>query len=445
MYNTGLTAVRVFYHDVSQMKILHVADYLPGLHKVSGGAEFAARRVIDEQSGAGIEVEVVTLRADFPDHVVPWRRYEMRNLDRLAPRLVYAVKQMYFPGDPLASADLAAAIAQSRPDVVHYHNLHFSGLSVTECARAAGIPSVWSIYDYWVFCPSFMLLTKENELCLRGHGKHCVDCVGARRLKMLKPIKRTLFGLRPSVFARPVAAVDRLVVLSEASRELLVHHGISPQRISVLPQYIWKEAAAVQTFAQVVPGRMIYVGWVEQRKGLHVVIEALARVAQEFPSLHLDVLGLPSNAGYQAQVERLALERGIADRVRFRGKVGRDELIGELGRAFLVTIPEQWENMSPVILTEAMAAGACVLASRVGGIRQFVEEFRNGLMAQRDDPAEYAERMRWAMQHVHEVSNMATNARQRAAELFDPTSINARTLELYQSLLSTPMQGASLG
>jgi len=111
------------------MKILHVADYLPGLHKVAGGAEFAARRVIDEQSAAGIDVEVATLRADLPSQVLPWRHYEMRNLDRYAPGFAYAVKQMYFPADPLASTDLATAIAQSRPDVVHYHNLHFSGLS----------------------------------------------------------------------------------------------------------------------------------------------------------------------------------------------------------------------------------------------------------------------------------------------------------------------------
>lgn len=427
------------------MKILHVADYLPGLHKVAGGAEFAARRVIDEQSAAGIDVEVATLRVDVPGQVLPWQHYEMRNLDRYAPALAYAVKQMYFPADPLASIDLTAAIAQSRPDVVHYHNLHFSGLSVTECARAAGVPSVWSIYDYWIFCPSFMLLTKDNALCLRGHGEHCVDCVGVRRLRLLKPVKRALFGWRTATFARPVAAVDRFVVLSEASRDLLEHHGVAPERICVLPQYIWTEAAAADSPVATVPGRIIYVGWIEHRKGLHVVIEALAQVASEFPSLHLDVLGLPAHALYQAEVEKLAVERGIADRVRFRGRIGRDELVEELRRAFLVAIPEQWENMSPVILTEAMAAGACVLASRVGGIRQFVEEFRSGLLAQRDDPAEFADRMRWAMNHTGDIAAMAARARRRAKELFHPNSINTRTLALYQSLVGVRKQGAPLG
>lgn len=417
------------------MKVLHVADFLPGLHDRAGGAEFATLRILEEQSRAGIDIEVATLRADFPAFALPWKRHEMRNVDRFAPRLAYAVKQMFFPGDPLAAADLDEVIAASRPDLVHYHNLHFSGLSVTGCARNVGLPSVWSVYDYWIFCPGFMLLTKDNRLCARGHGAYCVDCVGARRFRALKPLKQILFGQRKATFSKPVAAVDRFVVLSEASHDLLVHHGIDAKRVCVLPQYLWNEAIAADTPVTVVPGRMLYVGWVEHRKGLHVVIEALAQVASEFPELHLDVLGRPANEEYQAEVTRLVSERGLADRVRFRGKIGRSELIEELRCSFLVTIPEQWENMSPVILTEAMAAGVCVLAARVGGIREFVEEFRNGLLAERDDPAEFAASMRWAMQNPVVVQTMARAARQRAAELFDPEMINTRSIALYQTLV----------
>lgn len=419
------------------MKVLHVADFLPGMHRIAGGAEFATQRIIEEQHAMGIEVEVATLRPDGPSVSRPWHRYEMRNLDRYAARLAYAVKQLYFPGDPLARADLEKAIESSRPDVVHYHNLHYAGLSVVECARRAGLPSVWSIYDYWAFCPSFMLLTSQSQLCTRGHGSHCVDCVGARRLPMLRPLKQVLFGLREKAFARPVAAVDRLVVLSEASRDLLVRQGVEAERIVVLPQYIWKEAEAAPAVDSPVRGRLVYVGWVEQRKGLHVVVDALGRVAGEFPELHLDVLGMPANAEYEATILGMIEQRGLAGRVRFRGKVGRAELIQELQSAFLVVIPEQWENMSPVILTEAMAAGSCVLASRVGGIRQFVEEFRSGLLAERDESGEYAERIRWAMANPALIAQMGAAARDRARNLFAPDEINRRTLELYESLRHT--------
>ena len=104
--------------------------------------------------------------------------------------------------------------------------------------------------------------------------------------------------------------------------------------------------------------------------------------------------------------------------------------------AFLVVIPEQWENMAPVILTESMAGAKCVLASRVGGIPEFVEEYKTGLLAERDDPAEFASRIEWAMEHPEQVEAMGAAARARAQEAFDPESINEEFLSLYDSLVS---------
>lgn len=418
------------------MKVLHIADFLPGLHRIAGGAEFAALRVIEEQVAAGLDVEVATLSIENRQVRSPCaRHHEYRNVDRVAPRLAYAVKQLYFPSDPLAASGVADIIARSQPDVVHFHNLHFSGLSTVGMARAAGIASVWSIYDYWIFCPSFMLLTSKNELCTRGHGAHCVDCIGARRARTLKPLKRALFGLRPAQFSRPVASVDRLVALSEASRDLLVAHGVEAARIVVLPQYIWKEAVASQRQGEPERGRLLYVGWVEHRKGLHVIVEALGKLAREFPELHLEVLGMPANAEYQSTVERRGRELGVADRVRFRGKLARADLVRALQSAYLVAVPEQWENMSPVILTEAMAAGACVLASRLGGIRHFVEDYRSGLLAERNDAEEFADKIRWAMHHPGAVREIGEAARMRARHLFDPAAINRKTIDLYNSVI----------
>lgn len=421
------------------MKILHVADFLPELHEVAGGAEFATRRVIDEQVAAGIEIEVATLPVQKRQAVLPWsRHYELAHLDRYAPRLAFAVKQLYYPRDPLGRAALQRVLAQSQPQLVHFHNLHYTGLATLDCARALGIPSVLTIYDYWLFCPSFMLLTNHNQLCRRGHGAHCVDCVGTRRVRFLKPVKRALFAVRPEIFRRCAAAIDRFIVLSPASRDILLEHGITAERIEVIPQYLWQEAAASPRDQRPQRGRLVYVGWVEARKGLHVVIDALARVAADYRELSIEVLGMPANADYAQQIEAAIAAAGLGARVRFHGKLSRHDLLCELQRAYLVLVPEQWENMSPVILTEAMAAGACVLASRVGGIRQFVEEFRTGLLAERDQPAEFATRIRWAMDNPDAITAMGAAARARARELFDPTTITNKTLALYRGLTSRP-------
>jgi glycosyltransferase involved in cell wall biosynthesis len=418
-----------------RVKILHVADYLPDLHRIAGGAEFAARRTIQEQARAGFEIEVATLPADFTRQGMPWQRqFEMRNLDRHAPRAAYAVKQMYWPADPLAHGDLRRILRESRPDVVHFHNLHYAGLSAVRAAREEGIPSAWTIYDYWLFCPSFMLLRSDGELCTRGHGAHCVDCVGRERLPWLKPVKKALFALRPAMFGPPADAVDRFVVLSGASRDVLVRHGVAAERVVVIPQHGWTEAAQAPGEGEPVPGRLLYVGWVESRKGLHVVIDALAQVAAERPEVHLEVLGMAADARYRERIEAAIARHGLAGRVRFREKVTREELLQELRRAWLVTVPEQWENMSPVILTEAMAAGACVLASRVGGVPSFVTDGVEGLLATRDDPADFARQVRWSLDHPDAVLAMRRAARSRALVAFDAAEIQRRTMDLYRSI-----------
>lgn len=419
---------------LTPMKVLHVADFLPSLHQRAGGAEFATQRIIDEQVAEGVDVEVATLARDIDGPDPPWPHHVFGHLDRWAAKAAYAVKQMYFPFDPVAATGVARAIARTRPDIVHFHNLHFGGLGLLREAHAAGIPAIHSIYDYWMFCPAFMLLTKHNELCRRGHGAHCVDCIGTRRARLLKPLKKSLFALRPTMFGGPAASVDRFIVLSDASAELLQSQGISSERIRVVPQYIWKAAAAAKRCEPAVPGRLLYVGWVEHRKGLHVIIEAMTQLKDEFPELHLDVLGLPAHAGYEAELRSLVQASGLQDRVHFRGRIGREALIAELHKAFLVTVPEQWENMSPVILTEAMAAGACVLASRIGGIRHFVAEGHSGLLANRDDVAEYARAIRWAMQNPEMVADMGRAAATRAAALFDPETVTTAMLRVYREL-----------
>jgi glycosyltransferase involved in cell wall biosynthesis len=83
-----------------------------------------------------------------------------------------------------------------------------------------------------------------------------------------------------------------------------------------------------------------------------------------------------------------------------------------------------------------MAAGKCVLASRVGGIPEFVQDDRSGLLAERDRPGEFADKIAWAMEHAERVAEIGRAARERARLVFDPASINRRWLELYRAAAS---------
>lgn len=416
------------------LTICHVTDFLPGSHKIAGGAEYAVAGILRRQAALDLTLHTVTLRPDFEPAPAAPTLHAIDSLDRTVGGPLFAVKQFFVPIDPLATRSLATTLRRLQPDLVHFHNLHFASMWAVRTAKRLGFRTVWSVYDYWLFCPSFMLLRSDGALCEQGHGAHCVDCIGIDKMRGLKPLKRALFRLRPSLVSPAIEAADRFIVLSEASRSLLAAHGIDRGRVDVVPLYPWDEALAHVAARAPVPGRLLYAGWIESRKGLHVVIEAVGRLRASHPDVHLHVLGLPADAEYQREIDARIAALGLHDRIVFRGAVSRDQLLQAFDEAFLVVVPEQWENMSPVILCEAMSAGKCVLASHVGGVPDFLDRGAAGLLAGRDQPDSWAERIAWACAHPDAITSMAAAARRRARQVFDSTAIDASFLSIYHAM-----------
>ena len=130
-------------------------------------------------------------------------------------------------------------------------------------------------------------------------------------------------------------------------------------------------------------GLLVYIGRLADKKGVDVLIEAMARL----DGSRLEVIGDgPDRAALERRAERL----GVAERVRFLGKLPRDEVLAALGRAQLVVIPSRVGaggdmEGTPVVLCEAMAAGVPVVASRLGGLGECLDDGVDGLLVAPDD------------------------------------------------------------
>jgi glycosyltransferase involved in cell wall biosynthesis len=78
-------------------------------------------------------------------------------------------------------------------------------------------------------------------------------------------------------------------------------------------------------------------------------------------------------------LESLAGEMGLAGRVQFLGRLPETEALRQISRAGMMVLPSFWEGL-PVALMEAMAIGVPVVASRVAGIPEMIEDGENGLL-----------------------------------------------------------------
>ncbi|HEY3352223.1 MAG TPA: glycosyltransferase family 4 protein [Polyangia bacterium] len=122
-------------------------------------------------------------------------------------------------------------------------------------------------------------------------------------------------------------------------------------------------------------------------KGMDVFARAAARVAARVPAARFFMLGDDSGA-YGAEVHRLVRELGLEDRVVFTGFV--DDMHAALADLDVVVVPSRRES-APLVVYESMALGKPVVASRVHGLPELVEDGVTGLLAPVEDDAAVAE------------------------------------------------------
>ena len=145
-------------------------------------------------------------------------------------------------------------------------------------------------------------------------------------------------------------------------------------------------------------------------KGVDYLLDAVALLARERNGFRLDVVGDGELRGdYEAQARRLGVDR----LVEFHGFRPKPELAAEMRRADLFVLASRFEN-NPCVVLEAMASGLPVVATRVGGLPELVDE-RSGLLAEPRDPASIAARIGEALDRLERFDRdaIARRARER--------------------------------
>jgi glycosyltransferase involved in cell wall biosynthesis/phenylacetate-coenzyme A ligase PaaK-like adenylate-forming protein len=121
-------------------------------------------------------------------------------------------------------------------------------------------------------------------------------------------------------------------------------------------------------------GRVLFLGWIYDFKGVYDLLEAWVLFRQRCPGWRLVVGGKGEVDEFLAAAERL----GVSPDLEFLGWVGGEEKIRQLHRADIVVLPSYSEGM-PVSVLEGMAYGAAVATTPVGGVPDMMEEGVHGL------------------------------------------------------------------
>jgi len=231
---------------------------------------------------------------------------------------------------------------------------------------------------------------------------------------------------------------DCVLVNAEAIRDNLVEQGYDRSRIVVIRNGITQSAFVGKTRGDAlrrdlgVPhsARLVAVfSRLNRLKGVRYFLDAAIVVAERFPDAYFLVVG---DGGSKQELEEQAHRLGLGQRIVFTGFRGDvPDLLAESAISVLPTLSEGTSNT----LLESMAAGVPVIATRVGGNPEVIEEGVSGLLVPPRDSAALAAAIERLLVDEDLAKRLGQAGMRRVSELFSIEGSVHETEHLYQRLV----------
>jgi glycosyltransferase involved in cell wall biosynthesis len=225
-----------------------------------------------------------------------------------------------------------------------------------------------------------------------------------------------------------------LIAVSESLREHLRRSGFPADSISVVPNGV--PYAPVQRGPHR-PGLEWTVGSValfRPRKGLEILLEAMAQLRQRGLLFRLRAVGPFETADYETHIRQHAEQLGLLDAIDWVGF--RDDVPAELARMDLLVLPSLFGEGLPMVVLEAMAAGVPVIATRVEGVPEAIDDGLHGLLAHPGDPRDLASCLERVIRGEADWGALRQNALARHAAQFSDRSMAAGVARVYRRVLA---------
>ena len=183
------------------------------------------------------------------------------------------------------------------------------------------------------------------------------------------------------------------------------------------------------------PARVIAVGRLARFKGFDYLLRAAQLCRQRGVNVEVEIVGDGPEAG---ALKALAGELGIADQVTFRGYIPFSDVRTAMSRSTVLVHPSDGLGDGlPNVLREAMAVGTPVIASKVAGIPEALDDGRCGTLVPPKDVAALAQAIERLLGDEERRRRFATLGRRRTEELFDLTRNGVRLAERLRSTLTS--------
>lgn len=373
-------------------------------------------------------IQVAHFSTTHPDNIdSPWSEYFAPYLELgagsrlgLAGSLTAAARMFR---NRVAARSFGRELDAFRPDVVHVHGIHrqISPAILFE-SRRRGIPVVQSLHDAHHVCPADVLLRGGCDVC---EPRRCrtFDYSAAVRYRCVRgSLAASVLSAAETTFQRLTRAYERTVTRFAAPSGYLagvmsaggwtIPTDVVPNGVPVAATVVRADEGWFLVATRLSPEKRVDIALeAAQRAGVKVVVAGEGPTSDELRSRFPDV-----------------------DFVGHLDAAGVSDLLGRCRAAVLTSVvPEN----APMSVLEAMAAGCPVIATRIGGIPEIVQDGVTGILAPAGDVAAVADAMRALASDPARATAMGEAGHARALSEYTLERHTDRLLEVYHRAIST--------
>ncbi|MBK7877947.1 MAG: glycosyltransferase [Planctomycetes bacterium] len=366
------------------------------------------------------------------------RTFQGLRLLRMTHRLEHrSIRDSY--EQPRAEAVFRALLARERFDLVHFQHLIHLSAGLVRVAKEAGLATLLTCHDYWSLCARVQLIRPDGVRCEENMGAGCFLCVKEKHYERIPRAKR-MDGLAAPLLDALAKGARKGRALPEKVRrrwegfaDLRARHAFVTQAyqladLRVTPSRFLRrkliDTAGFDAHSLVFSDngmrtdhvralekrpdgegrvRFGFVGSLVWYKGGEVLVEAMRRLAGERAVLHVHGAFEPEKDPHHARLKELA-----GPNVVFHGRFDNARLSEVYAELDVLVVPSTWFENSPITIHEAYLTKTPVVASDIGGMKEYVRDGVDGLTFRTGDAADLAAKL---LRFVREPGLVAALAR----------------------------------
>lgn len=357
------------------------ALFASSFHPHIGGVEEAVRQLTQEHRRRGSSPVVLTNRypKDLPARAVYEGQEVLRHPFRVPEPTLRQMGGWLVHGRR-TQHQIDRQLRERACDLVHVQCVSSNGRYALGASRRLDLP---------------LVVTMQGELTMDATD------VYARSRQLRRTWRQLLDGAQAvtACSAHALREAERVYGKPFGARGRVVYNGIRPE------DFIGQPKARRSRPYVLGLGRFVH------QKGFDVLLRAFAQLGSAVRDVDLVLAG---DGPARAELEKLADDLRLDGRVHFPGRVDHAGAVELLQGAEVFVLPSRHEPQG-IVLLEAMAAGAPVLAHAVGGVPEVVKDGVNGLLYE-GGPEQLAERLLPLVQHGKANSALAAAGRITATE-----------------------------